>query len=105
MKAGRMKKENKNKKNVEVGALWKRRANSNGQIYLSGYVRHGEMEQEETLNVVVFSNNYRNNNDKAPDYRIYLSQPKEEAQEDLGEEKPQQEAQQETQEENIEELI
>jgi uncharacterized protein (DUF736 family) len=94
-------KENKNK-NIEVGALWKRRANSTGKLYLAGYVKHGEVENETTQKVVVFSNSYKDN-EKAPDYRIYLSKPQDATQEGSKEEESQQETQ-ETKEE-MEELI
>lgn len=57
----------------DVGALWKREGQS--QKYLSGYVKVDELGIERELKIVVFSNKNKNNNDKAPDYRIYLSKP------------------------------
>lgn len=64
--------ENNNNKqewaNRDVGALWKKEGKS--QKYLSGYVRVGEENQE--IKIVVFSNRNKNN-EKAPDYRIYVS--------------------------------
>jgi len=57
----------------DVGALWKREGKN--QKYLSGYVKVDELGIERELKIVVFSNKNKNNNDKAPDYRIYVSAP------------------------------
>jgi uncharacterized protein (DUF736 family) len=57
----------------DVGALWKREGQN--QKYLSGYVKVDELGIEKELKIVVFSNKNKNNNEKAPDYRIYLSKP------------------------------
>ena len=57
----------------DVGALWKREGQN--QKYLSGYVKVDELGIEKELKVVVFANKNKNNNEKAPDYRIYLSKP------------------------------
>lgn len=59
----------------DVGALWKRESAT--QKYLSGYVKVDELGIERELKIVVFSNKNKNNNEKAPDYRIYVSKPKE----------------------------
>lgn len=61
----------------DVGALWKRESST--QKYLSGYVKVDELGIERELKVVVFSNKNKKDNPKAPDYRIYLSLPKESA--------------------------
>ena len=57
----------------DVGALWKREGSN--QKYLSGYVKVDELGIEREMKVVVFSNKGKKNNEKAPDYRIYLSKP------------------------------
>ena len=67
-----------NRKNDEVGALWKRKS-KNGMTYLAGHVKYDELGKEITSKVVVFSND-KKSNDKQPDYRIYLSKPMGEAQ-------------------------
>lgn len=60
-------------KNVEVGALWKRQAKSNGQTYLSGHVKQDDgFGEEKQVKVVVFSNKNKKS-ENAPDFRIYLS--------------------------------
>ena len=41
--------------------------------YLTGYVEFGD--SQEKIRVVVFPNRHKNN-DKAPDYKIYISEPK-----------------------------
>lgn len=57
----------------DVGALWKREGQN--QRYLSGYVKVDELGIERELKIVVFSNKNKNDNEKAPDYRIYVSKP------------------------------
>lgn len=57
----------------DIGALWKREGQN--QKYLSGYVKVDELGIEKELKIVVFSNKNKNNNEKAPDYRIYVSKP------------------------------
>lgn len=57
----------------DVGALWKREGQN--QKYLSGYVKVDELGVERELKIVIFSNKNKNNNEKAPDYRIYVSKP------------------------------
>lgn len=69
----------------DVGALWKRESAT--QKYLSGYVKVDELGIERELKIVVFSNKNKNNNEKAPDYRIYVSKPKEDAKQSLAVEK------------------
>tara|TARA_Y100000310_G_scaffold322780_1_gene382250 strand:+ start:926 stop:1216 length:291 start_codon:yes stop_codon:yes gene_type:complete len=66
-------------KNVEVGALWKKQAKSDGQTYLSGHVEVDELGQKKRMKVVVFSNKNKTK-DNAPDYRVYLSRAAEYAQ-------------------------
>lgn len=77
--------ENQNKSDWskrDVGALWKKEGKN--QKYLSGYVRLENGDQE--VKIVVFSNRNKNN-EKAPDYRIYVSAP---SQEENKNSKPQQ---------------
>lgn len=57
----------------DIGALWKREGQN--QKYLSGYIKVDELGIEKEIKVVVFSNKNKNNNEKAPDYRIYVSKP------------------------------
>ena len=52
----------------DIGALWKREGKN--EKYLSGYFKDDLGEQVE---VVIFSNKYKKDNPKAPDYRVYLS--------------------------------
>lgn len=59
----------------DIGALWKRESAT--QKYLSGYVKVDELGIEREVKVVVFSNKNKKDNQKAPDYRIYLSLPQE----------------------------
>jgi len=57
----------------ELGALWKKKSAT--QTYLTG---HLSFEDGERINVVVFSNKNKKN-DKAPDFRIYVSEQKQQA--------------------------
>ncbi|NBP58449.1 hypothetical protein EBU71_18330 [bacterium] len=70
-----MKQDQKNNEwsNRDIGALWKREGKN--QKYLSGYVKVDELGIERELKVVVFSNKNKKDNDRAPDYRIYVSKP------------------------------
>jgi hypothetical protein len=52
----------------DIGALWKKEGKS--QKFLSGYIKDETGMQTE---VVIFANKYKQDNPKAPDYRIYLS--------------------------------
>ncbi len=64
---------NQTKKNEqEIGALWKRVSKSGSQTYLSGHITVDELGSPRTYKVVVFSNKNKKN-EKAPDFRIYLS--------------------------------
>jgi uncharacterized protein (DUF736 family) len=70
--------ENKNNTNNDwskrdIGALWRREGST--QKYLSGYIKVDELGLEKEVKVVVFSNKNKKNNEKAPDYRIYISKP------------------------------
>ena len=72
---------NNSNNNEELGALWKRTARNDGQTYLAGHVKGGELGLgEETVKVVVFSNKNKTN-ERAPDFRIYKSKPPQQQQE------------------------
>jgi uncharacterized protein (DUF736 family) len=62
-------------KDREIGALWLKKSAS-GNKYLSGHITSGEDEgiEETRERVIVFANKDKKN-DKAPDYRIYRSEP------------------------------
>lgn len=57
----------------ELGALWKKKSAT--QTYLTG---HLSFEDGERINVVIFSNKNKKN-DKAPDFRVYVSEQKPQA--------------------------
>ena len=59
-------------KQREIGALWKRE--SSNQKYLSGKVKVGGEEH----GVVIFTNRYKEEGSKQPDFRVYLERPREE---------------------------
>lgn len=58
--------------NKEIGALWMKVSQSKGQKYMTGHI---ETELEGKIDVVIFTNKDKKN-DKAPDFRIYLSDKK-----------------------------
>ena len=60
----------------EIGALWKKDGAT--QKVLSGYVKIDELGLEKEVKVVVFANKNKSK-DTAPDYRIFVSKPKNEA--------------------------
>lgn len=60
-------------KEREIGALWRRSGKS--QKYLSGYVKIGDELDPQEVRLVVFSNKYKNDNEKAPDFVVYKSEP------------------------------
>lgn len=64
--------QNSNRKD-ELGALWKKKSKS-GMSFLSGYVKVDDLGLEKEIKVVVFANS-KKSNEKAPDYRIYISKP------------------------------
>jgi len=61
---------NKNKNENELGALWKKKS-KNGMSFLSGYIVDHDGARTD---VVVFANSNKKN-EKAPDYRLYISKP------------------------------
>jgi len=67
--------DNKNESNWtrrEVGALWLKLSKDKSQKYMTG---HMQTSLEGKIDVVVFSNKDKKT-DKAPDFRIYLSEKK-----------------------------
>lgn len=64
---------NQNTNKTELGALWKKKSKS-GMSFLSGYVKVDDLGLEKEIKVVVFANS-KKSNEKAPDYRIYISKP------------------------------
>ena len=57
-------------KNQELGALWKKKSKA-GMSFLSGYINDHDGQR---IEVVVFANS-KKTNEKAPDYRMYVSKP------------------------------
>lgn len=60
-------------KEREIGALWRR--SGKNQKYLSGYVRMGDELDPQEVRLVVFTNKYKSENEKAPDFVVYKSEP------------------------------
>lgn len=63
----------------EIGALWKRESMT--QKYLSGKVRLPESYNESEFGIVVFTNKYKEEGSKQPDFRVYLERKREDQQE------------------------
>ena len=59
-----------NKNANELGALWKKKSKA-GMSFLSGYITDHDGQKTE---VVVFAND-KKTNERAPDYRLYVSRP------------------------------
>jgi hypothetical protein len=62
-------------KQRELGALWRR--SGKNQKYLSGYIKLGDEMEEKEVRLIVFTNKYKSENEKAPDFVIYESTPME----------------------------
>jgi uncharacterized protein (DUF736 family) len=62
--------ENTNKNQNELGALWKKKSKA-GLSFLSGYITDHDGQKTD---VVVFAND-KKSNERAPDYRLYISKP------------------------------
>ena len=58
-------------KEREIGALWKRE--SSNQKYLSGKMKVGGEE----VGVVIFTNRYKEEGSRQPDFRVYLERKRE----------------------------
>ena len=59
----------------EIGALWKRQSSS--QKYLSGKVKLPEYYNEQEFGIVVFTNRFKEEGSKQPDFRVYLERKRE----------------------------
>lgn len=59
-------------KNREVGALWKKAASNGKSSYCTGYIVSDELGAKVKQRVIMFSNKTKNN-EKSPDFIIYLS--------------------------------
>lgn len=53
--------------NRELGALWVNAKNGSNEKYLTGKIK-GEK-------VIIFKNKYKEENEKAPDYKVYVQKP------------------------------
>lgn len=62
--------QNINKNQNELGALWKKKSKM-GMSFLSGYINDHDGQR---IDVVVFANS-KKTNERAPDYRLYVSKP------------------------------
>jgi hypothetical protein len=65
--------ENKSKQSTECGALWQAVSKATNMKYYNGNVTVNGVKHE----IVVFKNKYKQANDRQPDWRIYLSTPRE----------------------------
>ena len=65
--------ENKSKLNSEIGALWQAVSKATNMKYYNGSVTINGTKHD----IVVFKNKYKQENDKTPNWRIYLSTPRE----------------------------
>lgn len=81
----------------ELGALWRR--SGKNQKYLSGYIKLGDELEEREVRLIVFTNKYKNENEKAPDFVIYESTPMEQGQQATASQK------QEEEEDDLAELL
>jgi len=61
---------NTNKNQNELGALWKKKSKA-GMSFLSGYISDHDGSRTD---IVIFAND-KKTNEKAPDYRVYISKP------------------------------
>jgi len=59
-------------KNREVGALWKKAAANGKSSYCTGYLVTDELGAKTKQRVIMFANKTKNN-EKSPDFIIYLS--------------------------------
>jgi hypothetical protein len=72
-----------------VGGLWIKKGKSgqfmSGEIDMNG-IAEQTSEPTEKIRIVVFKNDRKKEGEKYPDYRIYLSKPKEDRQEPIPQE-------------------
>lgn len=59
-------------KNREIGALWKKAAANGKSSYCTGYIVSDELGSKVKQRVIMFANKTKNN-EKSPDFIIYLS--------------------------------
>lgn len=64
----------------EIGALWKRESMT--QKYLSGKVKLPQDYNETEFGIVVFTNKYKEDGSKQPDFRVYLERKREDQDQD-----------------------
>jgi len=69
----------------ELGALWARKGKN--QNYFSGYVTVGELGFEQRIKLVGFKNNFKDD-EKQPDFRLYISEEKEESSSEVSQSAP-----------------
>jgi uncharacterized protein (DUF736 family) len=81
-----MENKTQNKNQNELGALWKKKSKT-GLSFLSGYINDHDGQR---IDVVVFANS-KKTNEKAPDYRLYVSKPLDKASSEPVAQKPAQE--------------
>tara|TARA_R100000008_G_C3575499_1_gene165004 strand:+ start:929 stop:1207 length:279 start_codon:yes stop_codon:yes gene_type:complete len=60
-------------KKRELGALWRREGKN--QTFLSGKIKVTDSGEEREISVVVFKNNYKEN-DRQPDFRVFEDRPR-----------------------------
>jgi len=87
----------------ELGALWRR--SGKNQKYLSGYIKLGDELEEKEVRLIVFTNKYKNENEKAPDFVIYESTPMEQGQQEQGQQKAAAPQNQEEEDADLAELL
>lgn len=94
--------DNNDWKDREVGALWRRSGKS--QKYLSGFIKTGDELNPQELRVMIFSNRYKSENEKAPDFVIYQSEPMEKKTSTTNATSETRQSQSKIEEENLDEL-
>jgi len=63
-------KNTKTSRDQELGALWLKKSKA-GASFLSGYVLD---ENKQKVQIVVFKNAFKKEGESSPDYRVYLSE-------------------------------
>lgn len=90
-------------KQRELGALWRR--SGKNQKYLSGYIKLGDELEEKEVRLIVFTNKYKSENEKAPDFVIYESTPMEQGQQGQQKSQTAQAVTQDEEEDDLAELL
>jgi hypothetical protein len=69
-------------KEKSVGAFWLK-TGKNGKKFMSGSLNIKEIAEQtqdiEKVSVIMFKNTYKQEGDKSPDYKLFLSKPKDES--------------------------